>query len=93
MVTMIKLLAQPHTSKSAAVIEIWETGPVDHPMAERLLGVIYPTSRGVKIISKYIEARDDLLQVEALEPAAVLVNLLRERVVDVNVADVKSESK
>lgn len=64
------------------VIEIWDDA--------KFIGVIYPSLRGVKIISKYIENRDDLLQVEALEPAAVLVNLLRERVVDVKV-DVKKE--
>lgn len=64
------------------VIEIWD--------GQKFIGVIYPSLRGVKIISKYIENRDDLLQVEALEPAAVVVNLLRERVVDVKV-DVKKE--
>lgn len=64
------------------VIEIWD--------GKKFIGVIYPSLRGVKIISKYIENRDDLLQVEALEPAAVVVNLLRERVVDVKV-DVKKE--
>jgi len=52
------------------VIEIWDS--------KKFIGVIYPTERGVKIVSKYIENRDDLLQVEALEPLAVLVNILRE---------------
>jgi hypothetical protein len=62
---------QPATQSKTRqpICEIWAYG--------RLLGVIYPTARGVKIVSKYLEATPDLVEIDAEEPPAVSINILR----------------
>ena len=57
----------PHSSEPRVVIEVWED--------QQMIAVIYPKDRGVKIVSKYIENRPDLVVVDLQEPPALLVNV------------------
>ena len=66
----VTLRTAPHTRTEDTVVEIWD--------GNRMIGVIYPAPRGIKVISKYIENRPDLLLVEPDEPPAILVNLIAE---------------
>lgn len=69
--TTIKPATHTLNKEQVRIYEVWD--------GDRFIAAIYPTERGVKIVSKYIENREDLLQVEPLEPPAILVNILREK--------------
>jgi len=67
---MITLRPAPHTVFSDAIIEVWDD--------DKFIAAIYPSPRGVKIISKLIDSRDDLVQVDNHPLAStILVNLKR----------------
>jgi len=60
---------QPHTLKRGVQL----VAVTDDSGA--LLCAIYETPRGLKIVSKYIENRPDLVVIDPDEPPALLVNL------------------
>lgn len=64
---MTRLQLAPHTRTNDTVVEIWE--------GSLMIGVIYPHPGGVKIISKYIENRPDLVTIDPAEPPALIVRL------------------
>ena len=71
---MLRLRVREHALKSGEpVIEL-----VDEHQGD-LIAWIYATERGVKIVSKYVEHRPDLITIDPLPPPAVHVNLRRVR--------------
>lgn len=67
-------IAEHRYKTDEQVVEIWKEG--------KLIGVIYSTERGIKIVSKYIAAHPEAaIEIErdklSLIPA-ILVNLIRE---------------
>jgi hypothetical protein len=65
---MMQLVIDEHHHDGRAVCEI-------HDDEGGLVGVIYPTSHGVKLVSKYLGVREDQLVIDPAQPPALLVNL------------------
>ena len=49
------------------IVEVWD--------GDTLIAAIYPSPGGVKIVSKYLENRPDLVTVDAVEPLALTVRI------------------
>ena len=64
----MKLETAPHTENGSTVVEI-------RTDAGELAGVVYASTRGVKIVSKYITNHEYLLVIDPGDPPAVLVDL------------------
>lgn len=65
---MMRLRVAHHAISSAPMVEILsDTG--------QLIGCIYPTNAGVKIVSKYIVNHETLVAIEIQEPPALLIDL------------------
>ena len=66
---MLRLSAHQHSIRSnTTLFELLDE-------KGELVAGIYATERGLKIVSKYISNRSDLIQIEAVPPPAILVNL------------------
>lgn len=50
---MTKLKLAPHSRLNDTIVEIWQCD--ENGLEKEMIGVVYPSSNGVKIISKYLE--------------------------------------
>lgn len=64
---MYRLIAARHTAWNDSVIEIWDD--------DRLAGVIYPTDKGIRVISKYLTNSALGLLLELAYPPALNIDL------------------
>ncbi len=64
----MKLETAPHSQNGSTVFEI-------RTDSGELVGVVYPSPRGVKIVSKYITNHDYLFVIDPDDPPAVLIDL------------------
>jgi hypothetical protein len=76
---MTELRITQHTIKNRKIVEIWDG---DMEGAPRLIGVIYPMERGVKIVSKYLENRPDVVVIDPEFPRALLVRIWDGQMID-----------
>ncbi len=60
---MTMLRTERHAVKGTSLCEVWKDG--------QMIATIYPTDRGVKVVSKHIENRDDLVTIDPGEAHAV----------------------
>jgi hypothetical protein len=61
-----------HSVTGGRIVEVWNAE------GTALLGVIYPTSSGIKFVSKYITNHPHLVVIDPAEPPAVLISLEKE---------------
>lgn len=60
-----------HTATGELIMELVS------PDGRQLIGTIYPTPQGLKLVSKHITNHDAIAVIEPKEPRAVLINLER----------------
>lgn len=58
-----------HIGTGVPVTEVWSADE------KELIGVLYPTTNGVKFVSKYITNHPQLVVVDPVEPPAVIITL------------------
>jgi hypothetical protein len=70
---VITLRPAPHTATEDTVVEVWDD--------QRMVAAIYPTVRGVKIISKHLDGRMSVLshvEYDPAPPASIHIHVLPE---------------
>jgi hypothetical protein len=66
---MMRLQLVKHTNKpGVALVEIWD--------GDAMVGAIYPTERGVKIVSKHFDPAKELVVVDSTQPIAIEIRIL-----------------